>query len=197
MKRCPQCGLTNIEQRQTCKQCGAPLSDQALLPTVSSRQLISLKYLWPVIILALFAVAAPRALDWQISSDLRDPNKVPPGPRGSMILRLRTPADQLPIRDLELYNDGSIWSGTIDEMYFSDNREAAVHSTRLDHELLQEVLHFQSAWCRRDATVYRPTASTPAYGLSIWCDGHIDSAHIAASKLPRALGDVVTIVFHQ
>jgi hypothetical protein len=114
-----------------------------------------------------------------------------------MLLRLRTPANHLPIRDLELYDNGTIWSGTIDEMYFSDDRQAAVHTTHLDHDVLQKVVHFQTAWCHRDATAYQPTESMPAYGLSIWCDGHTESAHIAASKLPGALREVVTVVFHQ
>jgi len=114
-----------------------------------------------------------------------------------MILRLRTPADQLPVRDLELYDNGTIWSGTINEMYFSDDRQAAIHTTHLNPELLQKVLRFQDAWCRRDAAVYQPSESTPAYGLSIWCDSRIDYAHMTASNLPAALRDIVTVTFLQ
>jgi hypothetical protein len=111
------------------------------------------------------------------------------------MLLLRTPADQLPIRDLTLYYDGTIRSGTIDELYFSDNRQAAVRTAHLDHETLQEVIRFQGAWCRHDTTVYQPISRTPAYGLSIWCDRRIDYAHIAASQLPAALRSIVTVAF--
>lgn len=169
-------------------------STTTMTPSPSMRSRMNL---WSVLLLAISIVVIPFALKWLISARLRDPNAIPPGPRGSMILRLRTPADQLPVRDLELYLGGIIWSGTIDEMYFSSDRHAAVHTTYLDQTTLEAVLRFQEAWCSRDPIVYQPTTKTPAYGLSIWCDGSIDEAHIAPSALPTALREVVNKVFQQ
>jgi hypothetical protein len=194
MKSCPQCGLANIPERQTCKHCASPLDPQPQAASGAERFSLPRGWLWRLLFVAAFVLVAPNLLQWQVSSALRDPNHIPT-PRGSMILKLRVPADQPPLRDLELYADGTIASGTIDAMYFSENRHVAVHTSVLDQAALQEVLQFQHAWCGRDARIYHPTTQTPAYGLGIWCDGHIEEAHIAPRQLPAALRHVVMIAF--
>jgi hypothetical protein len=67
----------------------------------------------------------------------------------------------------------------------------------LAHERLQKVVRVQDVWCRRDATVYQSNREYACLWIKYLVGSRIDSSHFAASNLPAALRDIVTVTFLQ
>ncbi|MEI7768516.1 MAG: hypothetical protein WCI67_00945 [Chloroflexales bacterium] len=147
-----------------------------------------------VLAFGVFFTIAPILLSAQVDSTIRDPNTIP-SPRGSMILKLRLPANDPPLREVVLYPDGTLESGTIDAMYFRQKTHAVPQEYHLTAHERATLQAFQRDWCARTGNVFHVTTTTPAYGMGIWCGQSIEMVHIRVADLPQPLRVLVTQAF--
>jgi hypothetical protein len=152
------------------------------------------KILGYILAFGVFFTIAPILLDAQVTGTIRDPNSIP-SPRGSMVLKLRLPADDPPLREVVLYPDGTLESGTIDALYFRQEADAVPQEYHLTEHERASLQAFQHDWCARTGNVFHVTTTTPAYGMGIWCDQSIDMVQIRAADLPQPLRMLVARAF--